>query len=125
MAPTESTDSTKDTNQTTALTDGADGTENANQTEVPTGSTNGTENENQSMAPTNITDSTENTNQNRPPYLKRLKSALKSFKTWTKSAVEQQQPRSSRDSTGNLSGETLVGTEDLEASLEALHIWSA
>ena len=39
--------------------------------------------------------------------------------------VEQQQPRSPRVSTSNLSGETLVGTEDLEASLEALHIWSA
>ncbi|CAF9940411.1 MAG: hypothetical protein HETSPECPRED_002409 [Heterodermia speciosa] len=69
--------------------------------------------------------STEHPNQSRPRYLKRLKSALKSVKQWTKSAVEQQQPRSQRHSTSGLSGETLVGTEGLEASLEALHIWSA
>lgn len=74
------------------------------------------------MAPT---DSTEDPTQSRPQYIKRLKSALKCFKEWTKSAVEQQPRSSPRNSTSNLSGDTLVGTEGLEASLEALHIWSA
>ena len=125
MAPPDSTDSTDRTetpNQTMAPTDS---TEDLNQAMPPTDSPDNIEDTNQIMAPPNSPNRTENTGQNRPQYLKRFKSALKSFKGWTKSAVEQPQPRLRRSSTGNLSGKTLVATEDLEASLEALHIWSA
>ncbi|KAL8795183.1 MAG: hypothetical protein Q9195_002338 [Heterodermia aff. obscurata] len=101
------TDITSPTN-TTSTTDTTSPTDTAS----PTDSTDSTES----------AGSTEDTSQKRPQYLKRLKSALKAFKEWTKSVVEQQQPRTPRNSTSGLSGETLVATEGLEPSLEALHI---